>query len=56
MTHPGVKKTYDRMGKYAVSGKYDIDFSTLDKSKELIDEAKVRVTTFLAHISLLFLF
>lgn len=43
MTHPGVKNTYDRLGKYAVSGKYEIDFSTLDKSKELIDEAKSKV-------------
>jgi sulfate adenylyltransferase len=43
MTHPGVKKTFSRLGNHAVSGKYEIDFSTLDKSKELIDEAKTRV-------------
>jgi len=44
LSHPGVQNTYDRLGKYAISGDYEIDYSILDKSKELIDEAKARVS------------
>jgi len=43
LTHPGVKNTYDRLGKFAVSGQYEIMQSSLDKNKQLIDEAKARV-------------
>ena len=43
MFHPGVKKTFDRLGKFAISGNYEIDFTILDKSKQIIDEAKIRV-------------
>ena len=43
ITHPGVQRTFERLGKLAISGKYEIDFSTLDKSKQIIDEAKARV-------------
>jgi len=43
LSHPGVQNTYDRLGKYAISGDYEIDHTTLDKSKELIDDAKARI-------------
>jgi len=43
LSHPGVKKTYERLGKYAISGKYEVLNSTLDQNKELINEAKSRV-------------
>jgi len=43
LTHPGVKKTYERIGKYAISGKYEVFNSTLDTHKQLINEAKARV-------------
>ncbi len=43
LSHPGVQNTYDRLGKYAISGDYEIDHSILDKSKELIDDAKARI-------------
>ena len=43
MSHPGVKNTFERLGNLAISGKYEIDFTTLDKSKQLIDDAKARV-------------
>jgi sulfate adenylyltransferase len=44
LSHPGVQNTYDRLGKYAISGDYEIDHSILDKSKEIIDEAKARIS------------
>ncbi len=44
MSHPGVKNTFSRLGKYALSGKYEIDFTVLDKSKQIIDDAKARVS------------
>jgi len=43
ISHPGVQRTFERLGKLAISGKYEIDFSTVDKSKQIIDEAKARV-------------
>ena len=43
LTHPGVKKTYERLGKFAISGNYEVFNSTLDDNKQLIDEAKARV-------------
>ena len=43
LSHPGVKKTFERLGKYAISGKYEVLNSTLDTNKELINEAKARV-------------
>ncbi|PHR57487.1 MAG: sulfate adenylyltransferase [Arcobacter sp.] len=43
LSHPGVKKIFERLGKYAISGKYDIINSSLNKNKELINEAKARV-------------
>lgn len=44
LSHPGVQNTYDRLGKYAICGDYEIDHSILDKSKEIIDEAKARIS------------
>lgn len=43
LSHPGVKKTYERLGQFAISGKYEIFNSTLDENKQLINEAKARV-------------
>jgi len=43
LSHPGVKKTYERIGKYAVSGKYEVYNSSLDEHKQTISEAKSRV-------------
>jgi len=43
LSHPGVKKTYERLGKFAISGPYEVFNSTLDDNKQLINEAKARV-------------
>jgi len=43
LTHPGVKNTYERLGKYAICGKYELDITPLVENKKLIDEAKSRV-------------
>ena len=43
MSHPGVKNTFDRLGKFAISGDYEIEHSMLDNNKEIIDEAKSRL-------------
>ncbi|MDF1881373.1 sulfate adenylyltransferase [Sulfurimonas sp. MAG313] len=43
LSHPGVKKTYERIGKFAICGKFEVFNSTLDVNKELINEAKIRV-------------
>jgi len=43
LTHPGVNNTFERLGKYAISGKYEIEHGTLDINKKLIHEAKARV-------------
>ncbi len=43
LSHPGVQNTYERLGKHAISGAYEIDHSILDISKEIIDEAKARL-------------
>ena len=43
ISHPGVKATLSRLGKYAISGEYEIDSSYIDQSKKIIDDAKVRV-------------
>ncbi len=43
LSHPGVKNTYERLGKYAVCGKYELDITPLKENKRLIDEAKSRV-------------
>jgi len=43
LTHPGVKNTYERLGKYAICGKYELDITPLVENKKLIDEAKLRV-------------
>ena len=43
LSHPGVKNTHDRLGKFAICGKYEIIHSSLDKNKQLIDEAKARL-------------
>ncbi len=42
LSHPGVKNTYERLGKLAISGQYEIEHHELDTSKELINEAKAR--------------
>ena len=43
MSHPGVKNTFDRLGKYAISGNYEIEHATLDDNKKIIDDAKSRL-------------
>ncbi len=43
LSHPGVQNTYERLGKYAISGDYEIDHTLLNESKELIDDAKARI-------------
>jgi len=43
LEHPGVKSTYARLGKLAVSGQYEIDLSTILERKEKIEQAKQRV-------------
>jgi len=42
-SHPGVERTYERLGKFAISGKYEVLNSTPNLHKELINEAKARV-------------
>ncbi|HIC43352.1 MAG TPA: sulfate adenylyltransferase, partial [Sulfurimonas sp.] len=44
LSHPGVKKTVERLGKLAISGEYELLNSNLNKNKELINEAKSRVS------------
>lgn len=43
LSHPGVQNTFSRLGKYAISGEYEINTATLNESKKLIDEAKARI-------------
>ncbi len=43
LSHPGVKNTYDRLGKLALSGQYEIEHHDLEESKRLIEEAKSRI-------------
>lgn len=43
MSHPGVTNTISRLGKYAVSGEYEIEFDDVKKAKEKIKEAKKRI-------------
>jgi sulfate adenylyltransferase len=43
LEHPGVKSTYSRLGKLAVSGDYEIDLSSTLERKEKIEQAKQRV-------------
>ncbi len=42
-THPGVKDTLKRLGKYAISGKYDIEFDDIKKLKQRIKSAKKQI-------------
>lgn len=44
LSHPGVERTFKRLGKYAISGKYEIEHRTLDESKKIIDESKARIS------------
>lgn len=44
LSHPGVERTFKRLGKYAISGKYEIEHKTLDESKKIIDESKARIS------------
>ena len=39
-THPGVKETLKRLGKYAICGDYEVDFDEIKKSKTIIAKAK----------------
>jgi len=43
LSHPGVANTYKRLGKYAISGSFEIEHSELDDNKRLIEEAKQRI-------------
>jgi len=43
LEHPGVKSTYARLGKLAVSGEYKIDLTSTLERKEKIEQAKQRV-------------
>ncbi|MDD3466181.1 MAG: sulfate adenylyltransferase [Campylobacterales bacterium] len=43
MSHPGVANTLSRLGKYAISGKYEVDFDDVKKAKAKIDAAKKRI-------------
>lgn len=40
LTHPGVQNTIKRLGNYAVSGEYWVEFDGIKKSKELIKKKK----------------
>lgn len=42
-THPGVVSTLARLGKYAISGKYEIEFYDVKKSKQQISDAVEKV-------------
>lgn len=42
-THPGVEDTLKRLGEYAISGKYDIEFDDIKKVKQQINEAKKHI-------------
>jgi len=42
-THPGVASTLARLGKYAISGKYEIEFEDVKASKQKIAEAIAKV-------------
>jgi len=43
LEHPGVKSTYARLGKIAVSGNYEIVLSSILERKEKIEDAKKRL-------------
>jgi len=43
LEHPGVKSTYARLGKIAVSGEYEIELTSIMERKEKIDQAKQRI-------------
>ncbi len=43
LSHPGVINTINRLGKFAVSGKYEIEFDDVRAAKEKIKEAKERI-------------
>ncbi len=40
ITHPGVKETIKRLGKYAICGEYEVDFDEIKKNKAIISKAK----------------
>ncbi len=42
-SHPGVASTRKRLGSYSVSGDYTIDITTLETTKQIISEAKIRI-------------
>ncbi len=44
-SHPGVSKTLKRLGSYAISGKYRVEFDDVKKGKERIKEAKERINS-----------
>ncbi len=43
LEHPGVKSTYSRLGKLAVSGAYEIKLHSILERREKIEEAKQRI-------------
>ncbi len=42
-THPGVQSTLARLGKYAISGRYEVDFEDVKASKQKIADAIAKV-------------
>lgn len=40
LTHPGVKDTLKRLGKYAIYGEYEVNFDEIKRSKRVIEKAK----------------
>lgn len=44
LSHPGVERTYKRLGHYAISGHFEIEHKTLDDSKQVVDQSKARIS------------
>lgn len=42
-SHPGVQETFKRLGNFAVSGEYDVDFDDIKKTKEIIKKTKKEI-------------
>ncbi|WP_200763782.1 sulfate adenylyltransferase [Nitrosophilus alvini] len=43
ISHPGVVETLKRLGKYAISGNYYVDFEDIKKTKDIIKKAKKEI-------------
>lgn len=53
LVHPGVNATFKRLGKYAISGDYTIDLTSVKMIQETIDQAKEEIAA--GHITALFM-